>query len=130
MTGVQTCALPILKLLKQRAHCNLLGFYIAPSREMRSAFELYDEEDYENTYKKIQKLDNIMNVFKKERFFVLEDVGYDEYYFIATSSLDTEEEELVITSKTTRGMANAFSKYTGGKVNSRIILNRFIKMIA
>ena len=120
----------LLKLLKQRAHCNLVGFYIAPSREMRSAFELYTSISSESYHERTSKVDKMMFEFKKEKLFVLEDVGYDEYYFIATSSMETEDDELVITSSTTRGMASEFSKYTGGKVNSRIILNRFIKMIA
>ncbi len=120
----------LLKLLKQRAHCNLVGFYIAPSREMRSAFELYTSNSSESYHERTNKVDKMMIEFKKEKLFVLEDVGYDEYYFIATSSMETEDDELVITSSTTRGMASEFSKYTGGKVNSRIILNRFIKMIA
>ena len=121
----------LLKLLKQRANCNLMGFYVASSRDIRSAFELYtDLRDNDDWFKKKQKIDQMVQVFRKEKVHILQDVGYDEYYLIGSNSLETDDDELVISSTTTRGMVSAFSKYTGGKINSRIILNRFIKMIA
>lgn len=120
----------LLTLLKQRADCNLVGFYIANNRDMRNAFDLYLPLKFNTYSEKTQKLDEMMDVFRKEKTYVIESIGYDEYYFIATSSMDTDDDELIVNSTTTRGLVSAFSKYTGGKVNSRIILNRFIKMIA
>ena len=61
---------------------------------------------------------------------IIRNVGYDEYYLISVNNLDTDDDELTVNSTTTRGLVSAFSKYTGGKVNSRVILNRFIGMIA
>lgn len=121
----------LLKLLKQRANCNLMGFYVTNAREARSAFELYQDIPETNGYtEKKYKIDKLMDVFRKERVYVMENVGYDEYYIVGSNSLETDDDELKITSTTTRSLVSAFSKYTGGKVNSRIILNRFIKMIA
>ena len=125
----------LLKLLKQRAECNIMGFYIASTREMRSAFELYAPNPHKGNWvhwsTNREYIDSIMSEFRKEKIYVIEKNGYDEYYFIGTNTLDTDDdEELTVNSTTVRGLVNAFSKYTGGKVNSRVILNRFIRMVA
>jgi hypothetical protein len=122
----------LLKLLKQRVNCNLIGFYVSSLRDIRTALELYapgEADDF--TQKRKNEIEKMMVTIRKEKTFVLEGVGYDEYYFINSATLDTDDDELVVKENaTTRGLVSAFSKYTGGKVNSRIILNRFIKMIA
>jgi hypothetical protein len=108
-----------------------MGFYVAGSRDIRSAFELYtDTKETKDYFERKRKIDKLMTAFRKEKIHVMENVGYDEYYLIGSSSLETDDDELVINTTTTRGLVSAFSKYTGGKVSSRIILNRFIKMIA
>ena len=119
----------LLSLLKQHAECNLIGFFIADSRSIRTAMELYGDYD-KDFYKRKQKVEERMTQFRKEKTFVIEDFGYDEYYLIRSNTLDTDDEELKVNSNTTRGLVSAFSKYTEGKISSRIILNRFIKLIA
>lgn len=119
----------LLTLLKERAECNLMGFFIADSRSIRGAMEQYGNysDDY---YKKRQQIDERMIQFRKTKHFVVENFGYDEYYLIRSNTLDTDDEELTVNTTTTRGLVSAFSKYTEGKISSRIILNRFIRMIA
>lgn len=112
----------LLKLLKQRIDCNLIGFFVARSREIRSAIDIYINDE--------TLAEKIKNDFRKSENVVITTSGYDEYYFIRSEDMDTEEEELIVNSTTTRGLVSAFSKYTGNKVSSRIILNRFIKLIA
>ena len=122
----------LLKLLKQRANCNLLGFYVASTRDMRTAYDLYSPEvvNCDNHFTKRDILDRLMAEFRKTKTGIIRNVGYDEYYLISVNNLDTDDDELTVNSTTTRGLVSAFSKYTGGKVNSRVILNRFIGMIA
>jgi hypothetical protein len=127
-TAQQTKAL--LQLLKQRAECNLVGFFIADSRSIRSAMEIYGDYTDKDYHKIRQDVDTKMNEFKKEKVFIIENFGYDEYYLIRSTAMETEEEEMKINTNSTRGLVSAFSKYTEGKISSRIILNRFIRMIA
>lgn len=119
----------LLTLLKQRADCNLMGFFIADSRSIRSAMEQYGNYSTDWT-KRRQQIDEKMLQFRKVKHFIVEDFGYDEYYLIRSSNLDTDDEELTVNTTTTRGLVSAFSKYTEGKISSRVILNRFIRMIA
>ena len=47
------------------------------------------------------------------------------------SDVDTDEDdEFEVSSTTTRGLVSAFSKYTSNRVSNRIVLNRFINLIA
>ena len=115
----------LLKLLKQRIDSNLIGFYVTSVREARHAMEIYMPE------KSSHLIEKKVAEFRKNNFTYLDCAGYDEYYFLRSDKLDTDEDnEFEVTSTTTRGMVSAFSKYTGNKVSSRVVLNRFINLIA
>ena len=119
----QTTAL--LKLLKQRTDANVVGFYVARVRDVRHALDLYTpKEEQTGTDKRVAD-------FRKNNFTYLNNVGYDEYYFLRSDKLDTDEDdEFEVSSTTTRGLVSAFSKYTSNRVSNRIVLNRFINLIA
>ena len=119
----QTTAL--LKLLKQRTDANVVGFYVAKVRDVRHALEMYTpKEQQSGTDKRVAD-------FRKNNFTYLNNIGYDEYYFIRSDKLDTDEDdEFEVSSTTTRGLVSAFSKYTSNRVSNRIVLNRFINLIA
>ena len=121
--AAQTTAL--LKLLKQRTDANVVGFYVAKVRDVRHALAIYSPKSEET------KIESRVAEFRKNNFTYLNNVGYDEYYFLRSDKLDTDEDdEFEVTSTTTRGLVSAFSKYTGNRVSNRIVLNRFINLIA
>jgi hypothetical protein len=121
--AAQTTAL--LKLLKQRTDANVIGFYVAKVRDVRQALSMYSPKGEET------KIESRVTEFRKNNFTYLNNVGYDEYYFLRSDKLDTDEDdEFEVTSTTTRGLVSAFSKYTGNRVSNRIVLNRFINLIA
>jgi hypothetical protein len=117
----------LIKLLKSRTNSNVIGFYIANGREFgRRMFDFYPETkgDY-------LKQDKIKEGFRKEKFLVVENSGFDEYYILRTNGLDTDENNKFdeVETSTTKGLVSAFSKYSGSKINNRVILNRFINLI-
>jgi hypothetical protein len=121
--AAQTTAL--LKLLKQRTDANVIGFYVARIRDVRHALVMYSPKSEES------KIDHRVADFRKNNFTYLNNVGYDEYYFLRSDKLDTDEDdEFEVSSTTTRGLVSAFSKYTSNRVSNRIVLNRFINLIA
>ena len=113
-----------LKLLKQRTGCNVVGFYILSSRDFRNAIWRY--------FPKLSNTELLRAEFRKNNFAVSTNTGYDEYYFIRTEGMNTDDEvELEVKENaTTRGLVSAFSKYTKGRLTNRVVLNRFIGMIA
>ena len=68
----------------------------------------------------------------RSKYSIVTSAGYDEYYVLRSEALDTEEdtEFEVRENATTRGLVSAFSKYTNTRIQNRIILNRFIGLIA
>ena len=110
-----------IKLLKEKTKCNIVGFYIASGREFNNAAEKW----YEKT-----DIQDAKDSFRKNNYAVLKNSGFDEYYFLRSNALDTDEEEFEVKENATqRGLISAFSKYAGSKVENRVVLNRFIGMI-
>ena len=69
--------------------------------------------------------------FKKDKFVVVKNSGYSEYYLLKSENKDVDEPEFIVRENaTTRGLVSAFAKYTNGRVSNRVILNRFIGLIA
>lgn len=113
-----------IKLLKARTNCNIVGFYILNGRSFRS-----DARDF---FPSTANFDQLYSTFSKEKSLVVTSAGYDEYYMLRANALNTEEgtEFTVKENATTKGLVSAFSKYTGNRLSNRVVLNRFIGMIA
>jgi hypothetical protein len=113
-----------VKLLKLRANCNVIGFYILSNREFR--------QNSKKFFSSSANLDRLFAEFRKDNYCITTTAGYDEYYLLRTDGFD-ESEDVVLEVKenaTTRNLVSAFKKYTGARLNSRVVLNRFIGMIA
>jgi hypothetical protein len=114
----------LIRLLRKRTNCNALGFYVIAARDFGR--RLY------NWFPQQTNHEELKSEFKKNKFTILENTGYNEYYILKSSSLDTEEETTMVVPEktTTRNLVNAFSKYTNNRISNRVILNRFIGLIA
>ena len=118
----QTSAL--IRLLKKRTNSNIVGFYVLNTRELNGSAGNMFFPDFNERYK-------VKEQFRKDKFFVVQNTGFDEYYLLRSNGLDTEEDATfeVKDNATKRGIVSAFSKYAGNRVNNRVILNRFINLI-
>lgn len=112
----------LIRLLKNRTKSNVIGFYVISGRD-------FNRKVY-HWFTKNQEM--LKEEFRRSKFMILENTGYDEYYILKSSSLDTDEDSTfeVKEGATFRGIASAFTKYNSGKHNSRVVLNRFIGLIA
>jgi hypothetical protein len=114
----------LIRLLKARTGSNVVGFYVINGRDFnRKVHEWFPKQMNHEEMK-----DN----FRKTKYAILENTGYDEYYILRSNGLDTDEDSTfeVKENSTFRGIASAFTKYNNGKHNSRVVLNRFIGLIA
>ena len=120
-SGLQTKAL--VKLLKARTNSNVIGFYVISGRDFGRKLPQW--------FPKQNNHEEMKTDFRKNKFMVLQNSGYDEYYILRSSGLDTEEDTTfeVKENSTFRGIASAFAKYNGSRINSRVVLNRFIGLI-
>jgi hypothetical protein len=113
-----------IKTLKARTNCNILGFYVLSGREFsRAAYILLP---------KAANVDDMRVKFRKEKSLTITSAGFDEYYLLRSEGLDVDDdvEFTVKENTTTRGLVSAFSKYTKNRLLNRVVLNRFIGMIA
>jgi hypothetical protein len=114
----------LVKLLKARTGCNVIGFYILKGREFaRECCKFFPtSSNFE-----LMKME-----FRKNKYCIATNAGFDEYYLLRSEAMNTEEdtEFEVKENATTRGLVSAFKKYAGARVSNRVVLNRFIGLIA
>ena len=113
-----------IKLLKARTNSNIVGFYILTGRSFR--------QEARDFFPSTANFDQLASAFSKEKSLVVTSAGFDEYYMLRANAMNTEEEaEFTVKENfTTKGLVSAFSKYTGNRLSNRVVLNRFIGMIA
>ncbi len=121
----------LLNVLKKRVpDMNLIGFFIAGSGrsgrvDKRTLYSLQRE----------LSMDAIMEQVKfinKNKFLAIESKGYDEMYVLPSKGMEVSNEglsdDLVGASKAK--LKSAFGKSMKGKVESRQLLNKFVKLVA
>ena len=115
----------LIRLLKQRTNSHVIGFFVCETKDLTMRYHSFYPDAKEDEY-------SIREKFKADRYAVVTSTGFDDYYLLRSNGLDTDvEEELEFKENaTTRGMVSAFSKYTGNKISSRVVLNRFIGLIS
>jgi hypothetical protein len=113
-----------IKMLKARTQSNVLGFYILSPYTFKS--KVYDFFGFGVDH------DPIKVKFRNDKFLTLKSEGYDEYYLLNTNGMKIEDNvELIVEENATkRKLLTAFTKYAGKRNTSRVVLNRFIEMIA
>ncbi len=114
----------LLRVLKDRTGCNLIGFYIT-SYGFGQAYSRVNGQHGE-AYKKASA------DWKQNGFFGTTTSGYDEYYIINQKTFDVSSGKLTIDSNTMtkNKMAKEFIKFSEKKAVSRVLLSRFVKRIA
>ena len=122
----------LLRILKNRVpEMNVVGFFIAGAGRTgkvnkRTLAHLLPGDDMNMIMEKIKFLN-------KNNYLALDQLGYDEYYILPGGNAlkvenETLDDELIGASKAK--LKTAFGKMSKGKVSSRQLLNKFVKMVA
>jgi len=122
----------LLRILKNRvSEMNVVGFFIAGvgrngKVSKRTLSYLLPKDNEEEVMEKIKFLN-------KNNYLALDQLGYDEYYILPGGNAlkvenETLDDKLVGASKAK--LKTAFGKMSKGKVSSRQLLNKFVKMVA
>jgi len=117
----------LLELLRANTGVNVLGFFISAGNHKRNILARLNK-----TGKVISNIDESLKNFRKEKFFMLNDVGYDDFYIIpGGEDLSIEDEEMKVESgASTANLKKAFMNMQKGKSVNRVLLNRFVGKIA
>ena len=121
----------LLRILKDRVpDMNLIGFFIAGSGRSGRV----DKGVLYNLQRDLG-MDVIMEQVRfinKNKFLAIDSKGYDEMYVLPAKGMKVENEglsdELVGASKAK--LKTAFGKAMSGKIESRQLLNKFVKLVA
>ncbi len=117
----------LTKMLKERTGSNVVNFFLAnwsPTKFTRGAYYYFKSES---------DVDAGLETWKSDNYAIStnDSQGWDEQYLIRTVKVDTSDAmDQVKDSDTTTKKKNAFLKSMKGRNTSRVVLNRFIDLIA
>ena len=126
----------LIQLMKKTVDCTVIGYYLLSSSEMR--------RNRSNFFTSSIQLEDAQLDFRRNKFAVVKTAGFDEYYLLKSeessiysygnrkSDIEEDDEDTfeVAENATRRGIASAFAKFNAGKMSNRVVLNRFINLIA
>jgi len=113
-----------IKLLKSRTNCNVVGFFILSGRDFNN--------EIRSILPDLVEVASLKAKFRSEKYSIITSSGYDEYYLLRAEGLDIDEdvEFEVKENASTRTLTSAFKKYAGNRLSNRVVLNRFVGLIA
>ena len=120
----------ILRMIKDRHNVNTVGFYICRNHR-RDLFSVIRANipNYNGSQELL--IESWRKSFRQDNFASIKNTGRDELFLIPQTATKIEEGDLAVdaTAKA-QSIAKNFSKYLNTKKTSRILLNRFISLVA
>jgi hypothetical protein len=118
----------LLNILREMTGANAIGFFLTDSRHIKRTIINRSEK----CAAKIVDMDSKIKEFKKNKFFLISNAGYDDYYIIpGGNELEVRDDELDIDSGSSKtALKSAFMKLQKSKNVNRVLLNRFVEKIA
>lgn len=126
----------LLKIIKDRYNIPLIGFFISGISKIHiftfiETYMMIDPYLYGRGPKMEEKCLEIRSSIRKTGVYSYEHSAYDELYFLPDSSKKVESSELEIkTNMSAAGMAKQFGKFLGNRKTSRVVLDKFIRLVS
>lgn len=118
----------LVELTRAATGANIIGFYLAndTGSSLRS---LVSRDSFENNKKDVEVLRKEM---RRDRYATILNLGFNEYYVIkGGAEFDAQDESLQVEKDVTkRELLKAFMQNQNKKSVNRVLLNRFIRLIA
>jgi hypothetical protein len=120
-----------LRIIKDRYNIKTIGFHVAHnSRRDISCFVKSNVAGLTNS-EQFYKVEQIRTDIRQNDYAVIENTGRDEMYLLPVSKQKIEDGELELkSSMNAKAIAKQFSKYLGVKKSSRVVLSRFVSLVA
>ena len=121
----------LLRILKDRvSDMNLIGFFIAGSGrtgrvDKRTLYYLQRELSWDEIREQVKFIN-------KNKYLAIDSKGYDEMYVLPSKGMEVSNEGLSddLIGAPKAKLKTAFGKAMSGKVESRQLLNKFVKLVA
>ena len=102
---------------------NFIGIRILASRDANSFIRRYCEYDSLIS-------DKIIEYYRKNKSFVIPEVGYNAYFGLSSSALSNDSEFAVKDDATKAQIRSAFKKSLSSKKMNKKVLGEFVQLIA
>ena len=135
----------VSKWLTKTTDAKVIGFYLAPGSQVRNVIRRRFVNDeiiaIENTHKKYtwewkyaanDVYSKYMKIFRKDKYLESKNDGYESFFIIAGGNdLSVDDETFDAPDKVTAtSLTKAFGKFTKNRQVNRVLVSRFIGMIA
>ena len=125
----------LLKVLKLRTGCKVLGFYVDSKRTLSNGTlnRYFPESNYWNSDAKLYDRKKVKAEFRKNKVLVVsENTGYDELYLLAGGDMDVTDTEMATPSEGAKKgeIKRLFASTLKSNKSSRVVLNKFITQVA
>jgi len=119
-------------LMKSSTGANTCGFFLASTRDVRYVYGQYFSTAFKTSYEQYAAQEDWKKMFNREKCAVSFASGLDELYVIkGGKALEINDEGLDVEAGASKGkLTTAFKKMTKGKLQNRVILQKFIEKIA
>jgi hypothetical protein len=139
--GEDGVRIAISKWLAKTTGVKIIGFYLSLNYNMKNALRrrLFNDEinelrkaPRENYFELKETYSKYMRLIRKDKFLESKNSGYESFFILpGGGDLSIEDEDFEAPSKvTTSTLTKAFSKYTKNRQVNRVLVSRFISMIA
>lgn len=120
-----------LKIIKDRYNIKTVGFHICSnSRRDIGAFVRYNIPNVSGS-QEYYMVEQLRKDIRQNDYALLTDTGRDELYLLPASKQKIEEGELkVAADMNAKTIAKQFGKFLGVKKSSRVVLSRFVGLVA
>ena len=114
----------LVEIIRDKHNCNVVNFYLT------NRFKHYDAAEFSTADIPPQK---VVSNFRKEGHIIAENYGgWSELYLIkGGKELNVDEPVLTVKEDAKRGeIKRAFAKFNKGKLKNRVLLSKFVDMVA
>jgi hypothetical protein len=120
-----------LRIIKDRYNIKTVGFHVVSNSRRDIGCFIRDNLPKENATSEYWMTEQIRKDIRQNDYCVVQNTGRDEMYLLPASKQKIEEGDLKIDSTANaKSIAKQFSKYLGVKKSSRVVLSRFVGLIA
>lgn len=122
----------LIKLLKDRCNVTTVGFYIS-TKSKREMFDFIESTCGTTSYDEALRVStDIRSQIKNKNFAVVSNTSYDEMYVLSSDKLkvSTNNELDINKQMNSKQVSKQLVAYLARKVVSRVLLSKFIKMVA
>jgi hypothetical protein len=120
----------IIKMIKDRHGCKVVGFYICQNRKYALGSAVKDNlSGFRGDLSDM--IDIMRKSFKEQGFYSLHGSGRDDLFIVPAEATQIDEGTLEVTADmNSRALSRNLGKYLNTKKTSRILLSKFIDYVA